>query len=105
MLLYLDASALVKRHLGEKGTVQVREIFEAATVVGTAVLSRAESEAAFAKAVRTGAVTESEGRSALRDFRHDWPDFAIVSAPEPLVIRAGVLAFEHDLPALLEAWT
>ncbi|MFB6232133.1 MAG: type II toxin-antitoxin system VapC family toxin [Salinibacter sp.] len=97
MLLYLDASALVKRHLDEKGTVQVREIFEAATVVGTSVLSRAESEAAFAKAVRTGAVTESEGRSALRDFRHDWPDFAIVSAPEPLVIRAGVLAFEHDL--------
>lgn len=53
MLLYLDASALVKRHLDEKGTVQVREIFEGATVVGTSVLSRAESEAAFAKAVRT----------------------------------------------------
>ncbi len=97
MYLYLDASALVKRHLEERGTERVRQIFNAATIPGTSVLSRAESEAAFAKSVRTESIAENEARSALNDFRSDWSDFAVVSASEPLVIRAGALAFDHDL--------
>lgn len=98
MSLYLDSSAVVKEYLtGEKGAQRIVEARREAVHVGTTTISRAETEAAFKKAVRTGTLTEEEAHSARNDFVSDWPDLFRLQVTEPLVIRAGALAFEQDL--------
>jgi len=52
MILYLDASALVKRYVTEPGSSEVSEAINRAEMAGTALVSRAEVAAALAKAAR-----------------------------------------------------
>ena len=47
MILYLDASVLVKRFVAEPGTEAVNEIVSCAEVMGTALICRAEVAAAL----------------------------------------------------------
>jgi predicted nucleic acid-binding protein len=42
VIVYLDASALVKRYVAESGSAEVEALIGEAQAVGTAVLSRAE---------------------------------------------------------------
>lgn len=97
MILYLDASALVKRYIAEPGTSDVTGAISAATVVGTSIISRAESAAALAKAVRTRTLNQQEAGSALQVFRSEWPNLVRVQATETLIARADVLAWELRL--------
>jgi len=97
MILYLDASALVKRYVAEPGAREVAEAIATAEVVGTSLISRAETSAAFAKAVRVGALTRQEAASALQVFRSEWPNLVRVQATEVLVARADELAWELGL--------
>lgn len=69
MILYLDASALVKRYVEELGTVEVAEVVGQASMAGTALISRAKVAAALGKAVRTNALTSEEAFGALETFR------------------------------------
>lgn len=71
MILYLDASALVKRYISEPGSPEVAEAIAAAEVVRTSLISRAETAAALAKAVRVGTLTREEAASALQVFRSE----------------------------------
>jgi predicted nucleic acid-binding protein len=96
-ILYLDASALVKRYIAERGSSQVAEAIAAAEVVGTSLISRAEVAAALAKAVRTGALTQEGAASALQVFRSEWPNLVRVQATEMVVTRADGLAWELGL--------
>lgn len=59
MLLYLDASALVKRYVMETGSKTVMKITGAADIVATSILSRAEVVAALCKAIRVGTLNEA----------------------------------------------
>jgi predicted nucleic acid-binding protein len=97
MILYLDASALVKRYVAEPGTREVAEAIAEAEVVGTSLLSRAETAAALAKAVRVGALTRQEAASVLQVFRSEWANFVRVQATEIVGARAGELAWELGL--------
>ena len=97
MILYLDASALVKRYLSEAGTPEVAQAISDAQVVGTSLITRAETAAALSKAVRVGALSRQAADSALQVFRSEWPDLVRVQATEMLVARAGVLAWELNL--------
>ncbi len=97
MILYLDASALVKRYIAEAGTRQVADAVAAAAVVGTSLISRAETAAALAKAVRAGALTREEAASALQVFRSEWSSLVRVQATEVVVARADQLAWELGL--------
>jgi predicted nucleic acid-binding protein len=97
LILYLDASALVKRYVAECGSRQVAEAIAAAEAVGTSLISRAETAAALAKAVRVGAITRQEAASALQVFRSEWPNLVRVQAAEVLVARADELAWELGL--------
>lgn len=65
MILYLDASALVKRYVAESGSDIVRDAIATAEVVGTSVISRVETVAALAKAMRVGALTRNEAIAAV----------------------------------------
>ena len=97
MILYLDASALVKRYVEEPGSAAVRSAIEQATVVGTVVVSLAEVLAALAKAIRVQALSEAEAEAARKAFRAEWPDYVRVRVTEELVNRAGELAWQHGL--------
>ena len=97
MIAYLDASALVKRYVVERGSRETIELTSQAEMIATSIISRAEVVAGLAKAVRVGAVTDDVARKAQRSFAGDWPDLLRLPVTEALVERAEVLAWEQGL--------
>jgi predicted nucleic acid-binding protein len=97
MILYLDASALVKRYVAEAGSAQVGQAIASADLVGTALISRAEVAAALAKAVRVGALKPKDALASLQAFRREWLDFVRMQITEGVISRADALAWEHHL--------
>jgi predicted nucleic acid-binding protein len=97
VILYLDASALVKRYVLERGSHEVIAQIAAAEAVATSLVSRAEVAAALARAVRLGVVASDGGRRAQRRFSREWPDLVRVPVTEALVSRADTLAWDHGL--------
>lgn len=97
MIVYLDASALVKRYVAEAGSPEVGALIGEAQAIGTAVISRAEVAAALAKAKRVGLVTRQAGEKALQAFNAEWAHLIRLQLGEPLAARAAALAWEHDL--------
>ena len=97
MIVYLDASALVKRYVAEAGSAEVEALIGEAQAIGTAVISRAEVAAALARAARIGLVTREAGAKALQAFNADWEHLVRLQLGEPLAARAAALAWEHGL--------
>jgi len=97
LILYADASALVKRYVSEQGSAEVVAVTTDAEAVATTVISRAEVAAALARSVRLGVVDENGGRRAQRRFVHEWPDFVRLPITEALIVRAESVAWEHGL--------
>ncbi len=97
MIAYLDASALVKRYLLERGSRDTISLTVDSEMIATSIVTRAEVAAAFAKAARTGLLTQARARSAQRSFAEDWPDLIRVPVTEALVERAETLAWDHGL--------
>jgi predicted nucleic acid-binding protein len=100
VIVYLDASALVKRYVAERGSRETGDLSASADVVATSLVSRAEIAAALAKAVRLGIVEPEGGRKAQRAFAGQWPDIAKVPVTEALVSRAEALAWDFALRGL-----
>jgi predicted nucleic acid-binding protein len=97
VIVYLDASPLVKRYVAEAGSPEVEALIGEAQAIGTAVISRAEVAAALAKAVRIGLVTREAGAKALQAFNADWEHLVRLQLGEPRAARAAALAWEHGL--------
>ncbi len=97
MIVYFDASVLVKRCLAETGSAAVERLFTTTELPGTALISRAEVSAALRKAVRMGATTLEEGAEALKAFRSHWIHLVRLKVEEPTVAQADALAWEYDL--------
>jgi predicted nucleic acid-binding protein len=97
VIAYLDASALVKRYLVERGSRETIELTSQAEMIATSIISRAEVAAGLAKAVRAGVVTDGVARNAQRSFAGDWSDLLRLPVTEALVERAEALAWEQGL--------
>ena len=97
MIVYLDASALVKRYVAKVGSAEVDRLIAVADAVGTAVISRAEVAAALAKAAHTGTLSRDEAEAALQVFRAQWPDLVRLQLTEIVLAQADALAWEHGL--------
>jgi predicted nucleic acid-binding protein len=97
MILFLDASALVKRYIQEKGSQDVKAWIEAADMVVTGLISRVEIAAAIARAGRMKLITADGSLVALRQFRSEWESFYRLPITENTVARGDSLAVEHDL--------
>jgi uncharacterized protein len=97
VIVYADASALVKRYVTEAGSAEVIALTTGAQGVATALVTRAEVAAAFARAVRVGLLDDVGGRRAQRRFSREWPDLMRVPVTETLVARAEALAWAHGL--------
>jgi predicted nucleic acid-binding protein len=95
--VYVDASALVKRYVAEAGSADVVALTTGAAAVATALVTRAEVAAAFARAVRIGVLDDAGGRRAQRRFSREWPDLMRIPVTETLVARAEAVAWAHGL--------
>ena len=97
MILYLDASALVKRYIQERESENVNAWIEAAEMVVTGLISRVEVAAAIARAGRMKLISTDDALAALRQFRSEWDSFQRLPITENTVIRGDALAYEHNL--------
>lgn len=97
MIVYLDASALVKRYVAEAGSADVSELVEHATLAGTAIVSRAEVAAALGKAARMKLVPRKDAAAALQSFTSEWESLIRLQMTEVLMARAAELAWEQGL--------
>jgi predicted nucleic acid-binding protein len=97
VIVYLDASALVKRYVAEAGSGDVEALVGSAQATGTTIVSRAEVAAALARAARTGLVARDAAAKALEAFDADWAHLVRLQIGEPVVARAATLAWQHAL--------
>jgi predicted nucleic acid-binding protein len=97
VIVYLDASALVKRYVAEAGSTDVGTLVEVATLVGTAIVSRPEVAAALGKAARMKLISHASATAALRAFTSEWESFVRLQMTEVLMARAAELAWEQGL--------
>lgn len=97
MILYLDASAFVKRYVAEQGSAEVGDLIDRAGIVGTSILSRVEVVAALAKAARMKLVTRQAAAAAIEALAADWESLVRLRVSEILVSRAADLAWHHGL--------
>ena len=97
MIVYLDASALIKRYVAEAGSDEVAALIGEGSAIGTAIISRAEVVAALTKAVRMKLLARADATSALQVFRADWENLIRLQMTEFLVSRAEALAWDHGL--------
>jgi len=97
MIVYLDASALVKCYVSETGSASVSALITQAAAIGTSVISRAEVAAALSKAVRLKVLSRDEGASAIQSFNAEWESLIRLQMTESIASRAAVLAWDHGL--------
>ena len=97
MILYLDASALVKRYINEAGSTEINQIILQAQAVGTVAISQAEVSAALSKTVRMKVLTKQDALTSLELFRSDRSDLARIQVTEAVINQADALVWTHNL--------
>ncbi len=71
-MLYLDASALVKRYFTERGSRALNAKFELGEQIYTSLLSYGEVHATMSRAYRTGKLNAIELSRIREAFESDW---------------------------------
>jgi predicted nucleic acid-binding protein len=97
VLVYLDATALVKRYVAEVGSDDVAGLIASASAVATSLLSRVEVVAALANAARLKVIRRREAGVEVRRFDAEWESIIRLQLSETLAGRAAGLAWEHGL--------
>lgn len=97
MIVYLDASALVKRYIVEFGSSEINDLIATAQSVGTVTISRAELAATFGKTVRVGILDNETAWHCLQLSRQEWPDWVRIQVTEDVVYQADQLAWDYQL--------
>lgn len=91
-MLYLDASALVKRYVSEPGSELVADAM--ARTAGRWAICRV----GFVETVR--AVGLAAGRLATERVREEWPAIGVVEVDAELTERAAELSLSEDLRSI-----
>jgi predicted nucleic acid-binding protein len=97
LILYLDASALVKLYTDEIHANAVRAAASKATLIACHDIGYVECRAAFARKRREGGFTSGDHLRARRQLDSDWDVFYVIAADPELLHRAAVLADDHPL--------
>lgn len=95
---YFDASALVKRYVREKGSIQVRRLM-LSDLPATSRLSEAEVASALGRRAREGAFSTTERDRALAALVADLPAIVVVELTLEVSARARSLLTKHPLRA------
>ena len=97
MILYLDASALVKRYIAEAWTNDVEMVVGQAQLLGSGAISQVEVTSALARAARTKGLNQYTAQMALRAFHVQWADFIRLPVTDALLTRASDFAWQYGL--------
>lgn len=97
MILYLDASAVVKLYVEEVASARVREAVDQAQAVATSLIAFVEAQAAFGRARQDGRLTRLAYRRVVREFERDWGSYLALDVNEGLVRRAALLTVRRAL--------
>jgi len=97
MILYLDASALVKLYIEEPGSRKVRKAVEKARIVSTSRLACVEARAGIARKHREGELSKEEHNRMVDDLVRDWGNYFIVEVSEGVAKLGGELMERHPL--------
>jgi predicted nucleic acid-binding protein len=100
LIVYLDASALLKLFLVEEGSAEVERIWDEADRLTTSRVTFPEARSALAAGRRSGRIDSSDLTVATRELRRRWGEFNVVELDEGLGEAAGDLAERHALRAL-----
>jgi uncharacterized protein len=90
-MLYLDASALVKRYVEEEGRDVVLRAMEKASTWSICRIGFVETIRAVALAV---------GPRVVKRVESEWPAFNVVEVDRDLAEYAALLTLSNELPAL-----
>ena len=99
MILYLDATALIKLYVAEPGSGPLRQAVKNAAAVYSVDINYLEVRAAFAEAARLGLLTDKAAQKAREDFEADWQAINVVVPDQALLRLAGDLVETHALGA------
>jgi hypothetical protein len=99
VILFLDASALVKRYVREPGTDAVRALFRRTRSIAVSRLSMAEVPAALARRARRKDIDARLARAAATRFLADLADMDVMEIRPRVLARAAELVWESDLRA------
>jgi len=72
VILYLDASALIKRYFAEKGSLALNARFERGEPIYTSLLTFGEVHAAMSRAYRMEKLSADELTRIREAFQNDW---------------------------------
>lgn len=97
MILYLDASALVKRYVVEPGSDAIASVINDALYTGTVDISQTEVIAALARAVRMRVLTPDSVSNSRQLFLSDWPALVRIQITDFVITRASGFAWEYGL--------
>ena len=97
MILYLDASALVKRYVQEAGSVDVNAWIDNAQLLTTGLVTRVEVAAAIARLMRMKVVERNDAERIVNVFREEWESLVRLPIMDTTVARADRLAWQHGL--------
>lgn len=97
---YLDTSALVKRYVGEAGSIWIRNLTD--PIIGNRLylvrIAGPEIIAVFFRKARGGQLTPKEARRTGEDFRQDWEkQYRIIEITAILADSAMSIAEKHGL--------
>jgi len=99
VILYLDATALIKLYVAEPGSGPLRQAVKNAAAVYSVDINYLEVRAALAEAARLGFLTDKAAQRAREDFETDWQAINVVVPDQALLRLAGDLAETHALGA------
>lgn len=97
MVVYADASAIVKRYVDEEHHAAVKALVRESAVLATSMVSRAEVSAALARIGRERLHGDPGVLAAEQQFSEEWTSYARLPVTESVVARAGWLAWTHGL--------
>ncbi|MFQ5779883.1 MAG: type II toxin-antitoxin system VapC family toxin [Nitrospiria bacterium] len=96
-MIYLDASALVKKYVVEDGTERVRTLLRGGRRFFTSKLTYAEVCASVARKYREGGIEKRFYQKAWGSFTKDWEALTLVEVREELFPLIRQLTETHPL--------
>ena len=98
MIVYIDASALVKRYVDEVGSPSVRTVV-AREVIATSRLSELEIGSGLVRRFREAGISARNLERTLSSLREDIRSIAVVELDEEVTGEAVALLIRHRLRA------
>ncbi len=100
MILYADASALLKLYLEENESAVAMRLIGTADAVVTSAIAYVEIRASLSRALNSGRLSHASYMTAVAAFEERWTNVSVVEIDESLIKRAANAAETRRLKSL-----